>query len=195
MHRLTDLFRLKYRRRANVLLLKQRRRLPLVPLLLRSVQKNWHVRKPLQRLPLERMRAVLQRRKSVKQRQRLPLVLLLRLPRRLVRKPLLVLLQPELLQKRHVKRLCRRSVLLLVSVLFVRQKSRKLLLRLHKKRLRLVLLLRRLVPIRWRVRLKQIVWLPNARLMPTVNVLLVRLKLQELLLLKTMICSVLPIVR
>ena len=115
--------------------------------------------------------------------------------RRLVRKPLLVLLQPELLQKRHVKRLCRRSVLLLVSVLFVRQKSRKLLLRLHKKRLRLVLLLRRLVPTRWRVRLKQIVWLPNARLMPTVNVLLVRLKLQELLLLKTMICSVLPIVR
>lgn len=97
--------------------------------------------------------------------------------RRLVRKPLLVLLQPELLQKRHVKRLCRRSVLLLVSVLFVRQKSKKLLLRLHKKRLRLVLLLRRLVPTRWRVRLKQIVWLPNARLMPTVNVLLVRLKL------------------
>lgn len=115
--------------------------------------------------------------------------------RRLVRKPLLVLPQPELLQKRHVKRLCRRSVLLLVSVLFVRQKSRKLLLRLHKKRLRLVLLLRRLVPTRWRVRLKQIVWLPNARLMPTVNVLLVRLKLQELLLLKTMICLVLPIVR
>lgn len=115
--------------------------------------------------------------------------------RRLVRKLLLVLLQPELLQKRHVKRLCRRSVLLLVIVLSVRQKSRKLLLRLHRKRLRLVLLPSRLVPTRWPVRLRQAVWQLNVRLMPTVNVLLVRLKLQELLLLKAMICSVQPIVR
>ena len=66
-----------------------------------------------------------------------------------------MLLLLVLLQKRHVKRLCRRNVLLLVSVLSVRQKSRKLLLRLHRKRLRLVLLLRRLVPTRWRVRLRR----------------------------------------
>ena len=164
-------------------------------LLLRSVLKNWHARKLLQKLLPERMLVVLQRQRSERRKLRLPLVLLLRLLQKLVRRLLLVLPLPVLRLKRLVRKHCRRNVLPLVSVLSVRQKSRRLLLRLHRKRLKHELLLSRLVPTRWLVRLRQIVWLPNVRLLPIVNVLLVRLKLQGHLLLKAMICLVLPTVR